>query len=67
MSCRHHWMIEPPSGVQHSTGQCKHCGAVRRDFANSVQISDWNGFNKKQRKGDMNKASAQQKKQGGRR
>lgn len=31
--CRHHWIIEPPSGPT-SRGRCKHCGEERL-FINS--------------------------------
>ena len=35
--CRHHWLIEPPTGPT-SKGRCKYCGEERY-FINS--ISEW--------------------------
>jgi hypothetical protein len=62
--CTHHWMIDSPSGSRFSSGTCKHCGVTRDDFANSVDYSEWYGFNKFRGKGDINKATARQKKWG---
>ena len=43
--CVHHWMIDSPSGTRLSSGKCKHCGETRA-FANSVEYSEWYGYNK---------------------
>jgi len=34
VTCRHHWLIEPPNGPT-STGVCKICGATR-EFDNQL-------------------------------
>ena len=36
-SCKHHWLIEPPTGPA-SRGECRHCGA-ERIFMNSTYES----------------------------
>ncbi len=38
-SCRHHWVIESPSGAL-SSGRCKLCGSVR-EFRNSANDYIW--------------------------
>ena len=38
-SCRHHWVIERPSGAL-SSGRCKLCGSVR-EFRNSANDYIW--------------------------
>ncbi len=37
--CRHHWMIESPTGPK-SVGVCKRCG-LRREFDNYIPVSSW--------------------------
>jgi hypothetical protein len=41
--CRHHWVIESPSGAT-STGICKHCGSVK-EFNNYLPFSSWEDSN----------------------
>ena len=62
--CTHHWIIDPPSGTQHSSGTCKHCRMTRDDFQNSVSFSEWFGFNKYRPNTDTLKATRRQKRQG---
>jgi len=39
VECRHHWVIETPSGSL-SLGRCRRCGAVR-EFRNSIPDTYW--------------------------
>lgn len=46
--CRHHWVIESPSGAT-SIGICKHCGAVK-EFGNYMPFSSWEDDNSRIKK-----------------
>ena len=45
--CVHHWLIEAPNGNT-SSGTCKLCGEVRKDyFLNSMEQVGWSGVKPK--------------------
>ena len=46
-TCVHHWLIDAPDADEtpNSKATCKKCGALD-SFTNSINYSDWNGYNK---------------------
>ncbi len=59
LECRHHWVIETPSGSL-SLGRCRRCGAVR-EFRNSIPDTYWDEESSVGAWGKKGSAPAQEK------